>query len=92
MKKSGVCLSEKCESFLSHHIFLSLSDADDSETLQTLLSTLTENQKEIVFLCLINKLSVREIADALSISEQAVYSRVHNAFKRLKKNTKYIIS
>ncbi len=92
MKKSDVCLSEKCESFLSHHIFFSPSDFGDSDTLHTLLCTLTENQKEIVFLCLINKLSVKEIADALSISEQAVYSRVHNAFKRLKENTKYIIS
>ncbi len=92
MKKSEVCLSKKCESFLSHQSYLSPSDFGSFERLYTLLDTLTEKQRQIVFLCLINKLSVKEIADELSISEQAVYSRVHNAFKRLKENTEYIIS
>lgn len=92
MKKSEVCLSKKCESFLSHQRYLSPSDFGGLDRLYTLLGTLTESQKQIVFLCLINKLSVKEIADELSISEQAVYSRVHNTFKRLKENTEYIIS
>ena len=92
MKKSNVCLSEKCESFLSHQSYLSPSDSDSFERFYTLLGTLTENQKQIIFLCLINKLSAKEIAKELSISEQAVYSRAHNAFKRLKKNSEYIIS
>ena len=92
MKKSEVCLSNRCESFLSHQSFLSSSDFGGIEQLYTILGTLTEKQREIVFLCLINKLSVKEIATELCISEQAVYNRVHNAFKRLKENTKYIIS
>lgn len=92
MKKSKICLSERCESFLSHQAYLHKSDSNSFERLYTLLDTLTEKQKQIVFLCLINKLSAKEIADELSISEQAVYSRVHNALRRLKENTKYIIS
>ena len=92
MKKSKVCLSRKFETFLSHQNYLSLSDFDSVEELNTLLGTLTENQRQIVFFCLVNNLSVKDISNELSISKQAVYSRLHNAFKRLKQNKEYIVS
>ena len=92
MRKSETCLSDKCETFLSHRRYISALEFGGTERLITVLDTLTKSQKQIVFLCLINKLSVAEIAKELSISEQAVYSRLHNAFKRLKQNTEYIIT
>ena len=90
MRKSTVSLTDSCESFLSHKDFLSISSSNGGDALFTLLDTLTQKQREIVYLYLIDRLSTNEIASELSISPQAVYSRAHNAFKRLQENSEYI--
>ncbi len=59
------------------------------EALRQMLLMLTSAQRETVLLYLLDGLSVEEIAAELSVSKQAVYSRIHSARKRLKKNAVY---
>ena len=91
MRKSECSLTERGEHFYSFCSSKKGSQQDvvSVDALRQMLLMLTSAQRETVLLYLLDGLSVDEIAAELSISKQAVYSRIHSARKKLKKNAVY---
>lgn len=61
------------------------TDLEQKQKVQQLLNSLSDNQREIVFLKFYNNLSYHEIADILDMEYQSVRNSIYRAFKALRK-------
>ena len=87
MRRTSCSLTDKCEGFLGFAQYKEeLYKAEAPQTVHQMLLSLTPGQREVVVLYLVDRLSAEEISCELCIPKNTVYSRIHNAKKRLKQN------